>query len=99
MRDAFDGLDMGCAEALERVDAYALGALDSGEAAALQRHLSDCAGCREELGKSQRTAALLSLSVPIDEARSQLRDRIMARAESERYGLPLRRPGTNRRRT
>src|SRR5439155_1056 len=49
MRDAFDGLDAGCREVMELVDAYALGALDHGEAGALQRHLSDCARCREEL--------------------------------------------------
>jgi anti-sigma-K factor RskA len=99
MRDAFDGLDIGCGEARERVDAYALGALESREAAALQQHVSDCAGCREELGKSQRTAALLSLSAPIEGARSQLRDRILAQAERERYKLPLRRRLVPNRRT
>jgi len=88
MRDAFESLDTSCAEAMEFVDAYALGALENQEAAALQQHLSDCAPCREELSKSQRTAALLSLSVRIKEAPSRLRDRILARAESERYDLP-----------
>ncbi len=88
MRDAFESLDTSCAEAMELVDAYALGALENQEAAALQRHVSDCARCREELGKSQRTAALLSLSVRIEEAPSRLRDRILARAESERDELP-----------
>jgi anti-sigma factor (TIGR02949 family) len=88
MRDAFESLDTSCAEAMELVDAYALGALENQEAAALQQHLSDCAPCREELSKSQRTAALLSLSVRIEEAPSRLRDRILARAESERYDLP-----------
>jgi anti-sigma factor (TIGR02949 family) len=88
MRDAFESLDTSCAEAVELVDAYALGALENQEAAALQQHLSDCAPCREELSKSQRTAALLSLSVRIEEAPSRLRDRILARAESERYDLP-----------
>ncbi|TMF06554.1 MAG: hypothetical protein E6I38_10260 [Chloroflexi bacterium] len=88
MRDAFDGLDAGCREVTELVDAYALGALDHGEAGALQRHLSDCARCREELSKSQRTAALLALSVRIEEAPSGLRDRIVARAEREGAEVP-----------
>jgi len=88
MRDAFDGLDAGCPEVMELVDAYALGALDHGEAGALQRHLSDCARCREELSKSQRTAALLALSVRIEEAPSRLRDRIVARAEREGAEVP-----------
>src|SRR2546427_2846634 len=101
MRDAFDGLDAGCREVTELVDAYALGALDHGEAGALQRHLSDCARCREELSKSQRTAALLALSVRIEEAPSELRDRIVARAEREgaevppwRWLIPSRRTST-----
>jgi len=88
MRDAFDGLEAGCREVMELVDAYALGALDHGEAGALQRHLSDCARCREELSKSQRTAALLALSVRIEEAPSGLRDRIVARAEREGAEVP-----------
>jgi len=88
MREAFEGLEIGCREAMELLDAYALGALESGEAAALQRHVSDCAHCREELGKSQRTAALLSLSVQIEEAPSRVRDRILARAERERTEVP-----------
>src|SRR3989442_7303247 len=88
MRDAFDRLDTGCAETMELVDAYALGALENQEAAALQQHLSDCAPCREELSKSQRTAALLSLSVRIEQAPSSLRARIFAMAETEKYDLP-----------
>jgi len=88
MRDAFDRLDSGCAETMELVDAYALGALENQEAAALQQHLSDCAACREELSKSQRTAALLSLSVRIEQAPSSLRERILAMAETEKYELP-----------
>jgi len=88
MRDAFEQLNRGCAEAIELVDAYALGALESGEAGALKRHVSDCAQCRKELGKSQRTAALLALSVRIEEAPSRLRDRLLARAENERFELP-----------
>src|SRR2546427_8365470 len=88
MRDAFDRLDSGCAETMELVDAYALGALENQEAAALQQHLSDCAACREELSKSQRTAALLSLSVRIEQAPSSLRERILERAETQKYELP-----------
>ena len=89
MRDAFGRLDTGCREVMELVDAYALGALKDREAAVLQRHVSGCAHCREELSKSQRTAALLSLSVRIEEAPQRLRDRILVRAERERYEHPV----------
>src|SRR3989475_11553288 len=88
MRDAFDRLDTGCAETMELVDAYALGALENQAPAALQQHLAACAPCREELSKSQRTAALLSLSVRIEQAPSSLRARIFAMAETEKYDLP-----------
>ena len=98
MRDSSEGLDARCVEARELVDAYALGALESREAAPLQRHVSDCAQCREELGKSQRTAALLSLSVRIEQARPRLRERILAHAEKERFEIPgWRRPVPSRR--
>lgn len=88
MRDAFDRLDTGCGEVMALVDAYALGALENREAAALEKHVSGCPYCREELYKSQRTAALLSLSVRIEQAPQRLRDRILARAERERYEPP-----------
>jgi anti-sigma factor (TIGR02949 family) len=76
-----------CDEARERLDAYAIGALDETEADELTRHLGECLACWEELGKSQRTASLLALSVPIHQAPPGLRERLMAQAERERRGV------------
>ena len=61
---------MDCPEAGELLDAYALGALEKREAAKLERHIGGCLRCWEELGKSQRTAALLAISVPIQDRKS-----------------------------
>jgi len=83
MMDAFETPSAGCAEALELVDAYALGAVDEVEADLVERHVAGCLRCWEELAKSQRTAALLALSVTIEQAPRHLGDRIMAQAERE----------------
>lgn len=83
---------MNCDEATELLDASALGALDEGESNGLMRHVAGCLRCWEELAKSQRTAALLALSVPIEEAPPRLLDRLMAQAAREdgaAAGLPL----------
>jgi anti-sigma-K factor RskA len=81
-----------CDEATELLDAYALGALDKRESEELMRHVAGCLGCREELSKSQRTAGLLALSVPIHEAPARVRDRLIAQARREgivTHRLPL----------
>jgi anti-sigma factor (TIGR02949 family) len=83
---------MDCDEAKERLDAYAIGALDESEADEISRHVSGCLACWEELGKSQRTASLLALSAPIHQAPSRLRDRIIAQAERERRADTVQRP-------
>ena len=72
---------MKCDETKDLLDAYALGAVDQDEAYRLEGHVADCLDCWEELNKSRRTAALLSLSVPIRPAPDHLRRRIMARAQ------------------
>ncbi len=82
--DPIKKLNAGCQEILELLDAYALGAVDKAEAAEVERHVADCVPCWEELVKSQRTAALLALSVPIRQAPRYLIGRIIARAERER---------------
>jgi anti-sigma-K factor RskA len=74
---------MKCEETKDLLDAYALGAVDRDEAYRLEGHVADCLDCWEELNKSRRTAALLSLSVPIHRAPDHLRRRIMVRAQLE----------------
>lgn len=75
-----------CQQIMEMLDAYALGAADRAEAAAIEEHVAECVRCWEELTKSQRTAALLALSAPVREAPSTLESRIMDRAAGERAG-------------
>jgi len=86
---------MNCDQAKELLDAYALGALEKGDADALMRHVAGCLECSKELTKSQRTAALLALTVPIEEAPPRLRGRLMAQAGGE-SGAPARLPAWQR---
>ncbi len=74
---------MDCQEARELLDAYALGAVEKSEAQALERHISDCVRCWEELGEAQGTAALLALSAPRQEAPPGLRNRVLEQARRE----------------
>jgi anti-sigma-K factor RskA len=74
---------MKCEETKDLLDAYALGAVDRDEAYRLEGHVAECLDCWEELNKSRRTAALLSLSVAMRRAPDHLRRRIMSRAPME----------------
>lgn len=74
---------MDCQEVRELLDAYALGATEPAESEGLERHLSDCIRCWEELSEVQRTAAALSLAVGIEAAPARLRDRVLSQAERE----------------
>jgi anti-sigma-K factor RskA len=64
---------------LENIPAYALGALDAKEAAALEAHLQTCASCREEFTVYRLTSDHLSMSVPPQEPSAALRKRIQNR--------------------
>ncbi len=74
---------MDCSEIRDIIDAYALGAGSPEEAARIESHVAECVRCWDELGKSQRTAALLALSVPMKDVPEGLEDRIMAIARQE----------------
>lgn len=75
---------MDCEQVRELLDAYALGASDPDEAAGLEEHVADCVRCWEELSKSQQTAAMLALSIPIEPAPDYLERRVMTQAEVQR---------------
>lgn len=72
-----------CDVAQERGGAYVLGALESDEAAEIERHVEGCTDCREWLAAEQTVAAALSLSVPQVEPPSRLRAAIMAAARDD----------------
>jgi anti-sigma-K factor RskA len=67
---------------LENIPAYALGALDAKEAAALESHLQTCASCREELVAYRATSDNLLMSFPPQEPSAALRKRIQKRLPS-----------------
>ncbi len=74
---------MDCSEIRDIIDAYALGAGSPEDAAQIESHVAECVRCWDELGKSQRTAALLALSAPMKDVPEGLEDRIMAIARQE----------------
>jgi len=81
---------MDCQQITEMLDAYALGASGSADAAAIEEHVADCVRCWEELTRAQRTAALLALSVPVREAPQRLEARILEAAARDLRARPPR---------
>lgn len=79
---------MDCREVVEVLDAYALGAAQEMEAEELERHVAECVRCWDELNSAQRTAALLALTAPLQQAPDRLRARLMAAVERERPSSP-----------
>jgi negative regulator of sigma E activity len=78
------GTMMDCEQIREMLDAYALGASDPGDATVVEEHVADCVRCWDELSTGQQTAALLALTVHIEEAPPKLGERIIAQAQRER---------------
>lgn len=60
----------------ENLPAYALGALDAQDAAALEAHLQTCAACREELAAYRATSDNLLMSLPPQNPSAALRRRL-----------------------
>jgi len=92
--------EMGHERWREELAAYALGALEPGEGAELERHLAGCEECRTELDWLRPAVLLLPESVERVEPAPGLRSRLMeqVRAEAERPRTSksffrLRRPG------
>jgi anti-sigma-K factor RskA len=79
---------MDCDEIRDLLDAYALGAADPAESVALEEHVADCVRCWEELTKSQQTAAMLALAIPIETPPDYVERRVMAQAEVQRPPAP-----------
>jgi len=64
---------------LENIPAYALGALDARDAAALEAHLQTCTSCRDELVAYRATSDKLLVNLPPQEPSAALRKRIQSR--------------------
>jgi anti-sigma-K factor RskA len=68
---------------------YALGSLDEGDRARLERHLAEgCEACEKALRDFSIGAQLLAGSLPAEPVGSALRDRVMIAAGSTRQGIP-----------
>jgi anti-sigma-K factor RskA len=66
----------------ENIPAYALGALDAEEAAALEAHLRTCASCRDELADYRATSDNLLMSLPPQMPSKALRKRLQGQLPS-----------------
>ena len=67
--------------------AYALDALDPDEAEAYERHLSQCAECREQLAELNETAAALAFGTSAPAPPARLRSSILDAAAAERSNV------------
>ena len=81
---------MDCEQVRELLDAYALGAADAPEAAAIEGHVADCIRCWSSLDEAQRVAASLALSSALQKAPRSLRDRVLAETERRRPAAVVR---------
>jgi anti-sigma-K factor RskA len=67
----------------DELAAYALGAIEEGEAAELQRHLAGCEDCRRYLRWLEPAVDLLPRTVPQIEPPARLRKRLLAEVRAE----------------
>src|SRR5215204_3000278 len=82
--------DESSCERTELVSAYVLHALPSGEAKAMQAHLSDCPDCQREIESLSSVVAALA-DWPTDVLRPSplLRERLASRIAAELGGEPI----------
>ena len=66
----------------ENIPAYALGALDAEDVAALEVHLQTCASCRDELAAYRATSDNLLMSFPPQQPSAALRRRLQRQLPS-----------------
>ncbi|HEY3523392.1 MAG TPA: anti-sigma factor [Candidatus Limnocylindrales bacterium] len=71
---------LGCAEVADQAAAYALGALEPADAAAIRTHVAACPNPHPELAEMAGLVAALGETVPPMEPPSALRNRILASA-------------------
>ncbi len=69
----------------ERLGSYLLGELTVEEERELERHLEDCAGCRQELDRARRSHDLLR-QLAVTEPPAELKGRLLAQVRGETPG-------------
>jgi anti-sigma-K factor RskA len=72
--------------------AYVLGALDPAEAQAFERHLKECAVCRDEVTALQQAAHALPMAAPQHQASERLRRRVLGAVSEDARPVTPRRP-------
>jgi anti-sigma-K factor RskA len=74
----------------ENIPAYALGALDAEDVAALEAHLQACASCRDELAAYRATSDNLLMTLPPQKPSAALRHRLQKQLPSAQKAARLR---------
>ena len=77
----------------EDAEAYALGLLDAGERAEIDRHVAECAVCLRRLGEAEASAARLAALLPQTAPSEALRARLMSSTSGRVVPLARRSPG------
>jgi anti-sigma factor RsiW len=70
----------------EAAELYPLGALEPGERAAADAHLTTCAECRERVAAAEAAAAVLASALEAHEPPRSLRDRVLFSAQAATQG-------------
>jgi anti-sigma factor RsiW len=71
------------------IPAYAVGALDVDDVAALEAHLEKCASCRTELAEYRAMSESLLTAIPPRQPSAMLRKRLQSQLPSARRQSPL----------
>jgi len=79
----------------EQLPAYAIGALDGGERAAVESHLRGCVTCAAELATMRPVASALAQIVPQHDPPAALRARVLAAAAARESAAPRRSPAAS----
>jgi anti-sigma-K factor RskA len=75
-------------EMIENIPAYALGALDAGEAAILADHIANCAECQAELLQYHETADQLGLAAPDQVPSMRVKQELFSQIQTEIQAEP-----------
>ncbi len=76
-----------CGQVRDELEAWALGALEPDEGAAVERHLAVCEPCRHEAGELGGVARLLPFSLPPVSPSSAARHALMSRIADEQMAV------------
>jgi anti-sigma factor RsiW len=76
-----------CGQVRDELDGWSLGALDTTEASAIERHLAVCADCREEASRIAAVAVMLPFAAPQVSPSAEAKRSLMARIADEQMAV------------